>query len=110
MAENEEELKSLFLRMKEENEKLACQHSKKGFQSHHFIANRRGKGENSRFCFFWTPKSLLMVTKAMKLKDTCSLEESYDKPRQHIKKQRHHFAYKGPYSQAMDFFSSHVWM
>ena len=51
-----------------------------------------------------------MVTKAMKLKDTCSLEESYDKPRQHIKKQRHHFAYKGPYSQAMDFFSSHVWM
>ena len=30
-----------------------------------------------------------MVTAAMKLKDTFSLEENYDKPRQHIKKQRH---------------------
>ena len=35
-----------------------------------------------------------MVTAAMKLKDACSLEENYDKLRQHIKKQRHHFAYK----------------
>ena len=32
-----------------------------------------------------------MVTVAMKLKDACSLKGSYDKPRQHIKKQRHHF-------------------
>jgi len=31
-----------------------------------------------------------MVTAAMKLKDACSWKESYDKPRQHIKKQRHH--------------------
>ena len=30
-------------------------------------------------------------------------EESYDQPRQHIKKQRHHFAYKGPYSQNYGF-------
>ena len=36
--------------------------------------------------------------------------ESYDKPRQHLKKQRHHFAYKGPYSQSYGFSSSHVWM
>ena len=35
---------------------------------------------------------------------------SYDKPKQHIKKQRHHFADKGPYSQSYGFFSSHVWM
>ena len=35
---------------------------------------------------FWgAPKSLQMVTAAMKLKDGCSLEESYDKPRQHVK-------------------------
>ena len=33
---------------------------------------------------FWAPKSLLMVIAAMKLKDTYSLEESYDQPRQHI--------------------------
>ena len=40
--------------------------------------------------FIWgAPKSLQMVTAAMKLKDTCSLEQSYDKPRQHIKKQRY---------------------
>ena len=33
---------------------------------------------------FWAPKSLQMVTAAMKLKDTCSLEKIYDQPRQHI--------------------------
>ena len=51
-----------------------------------------------------------MVTAAMKLKDTCSLEESYDKPREHIKKQRHYFADKGPSSQSYGFSSSHAWM
>ena len=38
------------------------------------------------------------------------LGKSYDQPRQHIKKQRHHFANKGPYSQNYGFSSSHVWM
>ena len=37
-------------------------------------------------------------------------KKSYDKPRQHIKKQRHHFAYNGPSSQSYGFSSSHVWM
>ena len=37
-------------------------------------------------------------------------KKSYDEPRQHIKKQRHHFANKGLYSQSYDFFSSHVWL
>ena len=37
-------------------------------------------------------------------------KNSYDKPRQHIKKQSHHFADKGPYSQSYGFSSSHVWM
>ena len=37
-------------------------------------------------------------------------KESYDKPRQHIKKQRHHFADKGLYSQSYGFPSSHVCM
>ena len=50
------------------------------------------------------------MTAAMKLQDACSWKESYDKPRQHIKKQRHHFADKGPYSQNYGFSSSHVWM
>ena len=34
----------------------------------------------------------------------------YDKPRQHVKKQRHHFADKGLYNQSYGFSSSHVWM
>ena len=37
-------------------------------------------------------------------------EESYDKSREHIKKQRHHFADKGPNSQSYGFSSGHVWM
>ena len=36
--------------------------------------------------------------------------KSYDQPRQHIKKQRHYFADKGPYSQSYGFPRSHVWM
>ena len=58
------------------------------------------------------------MTAATKLKDTCSLER-YDKLRQHMKKQRHHFADKAvffpvkarkPYSQSYGFSSSHEWM
>ena len=62
--------------------------------------------------FSWAPKSLQMVTAAMKLKDTW--KKSYDQPRQHIKKhikkQRHYFANKGPSSQSYGFPSSHVRM
>ena len=46
----------------------------------------------------------------MKLKDTYLWKESCDQPRQHIKKQRHYFANKGPSSQGYGFSSSHVWM
>ena len=57
------------------------------------------------------PKSLRIVTVAMKLKDACSLKEkNYDQPRQHIKKQRHCFANKGLSSQSYGFSSGHVWM
>ena len=59
---------------------------------------------------FLGSKSLQMVIAAMKLKDACSLEVSYDKPRQHIKKQKHYFANKGLSSQSHGFSSSHVWM
>ena len=51
-----------------------------------------------------------MVIAAMKLKDAYSLEESYDQPRQHIKKKRYYFANKGPSSQGYGFSSDHVWM
>ena len=74
------------------------------------MANRYGNNGNSeRFYFSWAPKSLQMVTAAMKLKDAYSLEGRLW-PRQHIKKQRHYFANKGPSSQSYGFSSSHVWM
>ena len=60
--------------------------------------------------FFGAPKSLQMVTAAMKLAEVTPWEESYDQPRQHIKKQRHYFANKGPSCQGYGFSSSHVWM
>ena len=44
------------------------------------------------------------------IKRPCSLEERYDQPRQHIKKQRHYFVDKGPSSQSYGFSSSHVRM
>ena len=58
----------------------------------------------------WAPKLLLMVTAAMKLEDTCSLEGNFDKSRQCIKKQRHHFADRGLSIQSSGFSSSHVCM
>ena len=66
--------------------------------------------ETVRDFILGAPKSLQMVTAAMKLKDTFSLEESYDQPRQHVKKQRHYFASKGRSTPSYGFSSSHVWM
>ena len=43
-------------------------------------------------------------------KKLASWKKSYDQPRQHIKKQRHYFANKGPSSQSYGFPSGHVWM
>ena len=50
-----------------------------------------------------------MMTVVMKQKDT-PWKESFEQPRQHIKKQRHYFAIKGPSSQGYDFSGGHVWM
>ena len=50
------------------------------------------------------------MTAAIKLKDVTPWEESYDQPRQLIKKQRRYFANKGPSSQVYGFSSNHVWM
>ena len=80
MAESEEELKSLLMKVKVESEKvglkLNIQKTKDhGMWSHHFMGNRWGNSGNSvRLYFGGAPKSLQMVTAAMKLKDTYSLE------------------------------------
>ena len=63
----------------------------------------------SDFIFSWAPKSLQMVTAAMKLKDT-PWKVSCDQPREHIKKQRHYFVNKGLSRQGYGFSSGHIWM
>ena len=115
MAESEE-LQSLLMKVKEESEKVGL---KLNIQKTKIMASSpitawKIDGETvetvSDF-IFWGSKitadgdcsheiirHLLLRRKAMK------------KPRQHIKKQRHYFAYKGPSSQGYGFSSSHVWM
>ena len=77
MAESEE-VKSLLIKVKEESEKVGFKLNiqKTKIWSHHFMANRWGTMEIVAY-FIWggAPKSLQMVTAAMKLKDACSLEE-----------------------------------
>ena len=66
MAESEEELKSLLMKVKEESEKVGLKlniQKTKIMASHHFMANKWG---NSGWLFFWAPKSLWMVITAMK--------------------------------------------
>ena len=78
MAESKEELKSRLMKVKEESEKVGLKLNiqKTKIWSHHFMANRWGTMEIVAY-FIWggAPKSLQMVTAAMKLKDACSLEE-----------------------------------
>ena len=80
MAENEEELKSILMKVKEESEKaglkLTIQKTKITASSH--ITSRQideETMETGKILFSWAPKSLRMVTAVMKLKDVCSLEE-----------------------------------
>ena len=81
MAESEEELKSLLMKVKEESKKVGL---KRNIQKTKVIASSpitswQIDGETMEtvrdFIFFLAPESLQMVTAAMKLKDTCSLEE-----------------------------------
>ena len=79
MAESEKELRSLLMKVKVESEKVGLnQHSENedhGIRSHNFMGNRWGNSGNGvKTLFFWAPKSLQMVTAAMKLKDAYSLE------------------------------------
>ena len=78
MAESKE-LKSLLMKVKEESEKFGINlniQKTKTIWSHHFKANRWGNNGNSDRLLFWgVPKSLQMGSTAMKLKDTCSLDE-----------------------------------
>ena len=80
MAESEEELKSLLMKVKEESEKVGLKVNiqKTKIMASSPITSWQIIGETTeavRDFIFWAPKSLQVVTAAMKLKDTCSLEE-----------------------------------
>ena len=80
MAESEEELKSLLMKVKEEREKAGL---KLNIQKTKIMASSpitswqidREIVETAADLIFWAPKSLQMVTAVIKLKDICSLEE-----------------------------------
>ena len=114
MAETEEELKSLLMKVKEESEKVGLKLNiqKTKIMASGPITSWQIDGEIVETVadfIFGAPKSLQMVIAAMKLKDAYSLE-SYDQPRQHIKKQRHSFVHKCLSSQGYGFSSSRGWM
>ena len=81
MAESEEELKSLLMKVKEESEKVGLKHNiqKMKIMASSPITSWQIDGETMKtvrdFIFGGPPKSLQMVTAAIKLKDACSLEE-----------------------------------
>ena len=118
MAESEEELKSLLMKVKEQSENLGLKLNiqKTKIMVSGPITSQYVDGETGQWLtlLFWAPNSLQKVIAAMKLKDAYSLEESYDQPRQHIQKQRHYFATsspssQGPSSQGYVFSCGHVW-
>ena len=86
MAESEEELKSLLMKVKEESEKVGL---KLNIQKTKIMASGPitswqidGKQWKEKETLFWgAPKSLQIVNAPMKFKDAYSLEESYDQPR-----------------------------
>ena len=106
MAESEEEQKSLLMRVKESEKaglKLSIQKTKIGASNH--ITSWYIDGEKVKtvatFIFFGSKITADSDCshEIKKKKMFSSWKESYDKPRQHIKKQKHHFANKHPYSQ-----------
>ena len=80
MAENEEELKSLLKKVKGDSEKSGLKLNIQKVRSWHLFPSLHGKQMRKHWkqwqtLFSWAPKSLQMVTTAMKFKDACSLEE-----------------------------------
>ena len=96
------------MKMKEESEKAGLKLNIQKLRSWHPVLSLDGKqmgnnGNSERLYFEGAPKSQQMVTAARKSKDAAR-KKNYDKPRQLIKKQRHHFGDKGLYSQKLWFF------
>ena len=115
MAESKEELKSLLMKVKEETEKvgLKLDIQKTKTMASDPITSWEIDGETVE-----AVSDFILGGSKITADGDCSHEiktlapwkESYDQPRQYIKKQRHYFANKGPSSQGYGFSSSHVWM
>ena len=77
MAESEKEPKNLLMKVKVESEKVGLKLNiqKTKIMASGPITSGQIDGETVADFIFWSPKSLQMVTAAIKLKDTCSLEE-----------------------------------
>ena len=108
MEESEQQLKNLLMKLKEESEnvglKLNIKKSKIMVSGPITSLKIDGKPmETWQTLFSLAPKSMQMVTTAMKLKLTYSLEEKLWQPRQHIKKQRHHCRHRSYYSKLCFF-------
>ena len=115
MAESEEELKSLLMKVKEGSEvRLKLNIQKTKIMASSPITSWQIEGETvetvADFIFLGS-KIIADGDCSHEIKKTLApWKKSYDQPRQHIKKQRHYFANKGPSSQRYGFSSSHVWM
>ena len=117
MAESEEEQKSLFMKMKEESEKvglrLNIQKTKDhGIRSHHFMGNRWGNSGNSDRLYFLGSKMAADGDFSHEIKRCLLLGRKVMTKLDSILKSRQscYFANKGPSSQSYDFSSSYVWM
>ena len=115
MAENEEELKSPLMKVKEKSEKVGL---KLNFQKTKIMISTPITSwqiavetmETVRDFIFWGSKITADGDCSHTIKTLVPWKKSYNQPRQHIKKQREYFANKGPSSQGYGFSSSHVWM
>ena len=115
MAESEEELKSLLMKVKEESEKVG---SKLNIQKTKIMASGPIPSWEIDGETVETVSDFIFGGSKITADDDCSHEiktlapwkKSYDQTRQYIKKQRHYFANKGPSSQGYGFSSSHVWL
>ena len=113
MAESEEELKSLLMKVKEESEKVGLKLNiqKTKIMASGPITSWEIDGETVADFILGGSKITADGDCNHEIKRHLLLQkENYDEPKQHIKKQRHYFANKGPSSQSYGFSSSHVWM
>ena len=115
MAESEEELKSLLMNVKEESEKAGLKPNiqKTKIMASSPITSWQIDGETMETVtdYFGGSKITADGDCSHEIKRRLTpLKEGYDQLRQHIEKQRHYFANKGPSSQGYGFSSGHVWM